>query len=313
MENFIKFMTKQPISQSQKRFQESLSSLFCSEDSESPDFLFLKSSTDVGVERNGGRNGARLAPRSLISYFKKLNIKPSLENKVFIEVEVSSESNERADFHGAQIIEALAIAPFINHIEKSFLCHVGGGHDHIFPLLMALGKKYQKIIVLNTDAHADTRVDIESHSGTPFRQFAEEFKGEFHLYQIGLHEFANSQSTLSPLNKTEFHTLWRKDLRDHQKIVNFFKEIEKVVDEKSVVVFSLDADALDGSHMPGVSAVNGDGISLEELRALWTHYRGLFTAHQPVIGIYELNPVYDSQSMLSMRTIGAFLYQCFEF
>lgn len=313
MENFNKFMTKQTITQSQKRFQESLSSLFSSDDSLEAHFLFLKSSTDVGVERNAGRNGARLAPRSLLSYLKKMNIKPSLEKSVFKEIEVSCEISERADFREAQMAEARAIAPLVNNLDKSFLCHIGGGHDHIFPLLTALSHKYQKIIVINIDAHADTRVDSESHSGTPFRQFAEKFSGEFHLYQIGLHEFANSKSTLSPLPKTKFHTLWRKDLRDREKTVNYFKEIKNIVDEKSVVVFSLDADALHGSDMPGVSAVNGDGVTLEELQSLWEHYLALPKSHQPLLGIYELNPVYDSLSMLSMRTVGAFLYQCFEF
>jgi formiminoglutamase len=313
MDNFNKFMTKQTITQSQKRFQESLSSLFSSEDSTEANFLFLKSSTDVGVERNGGRNGARLAPRSLLSYIKKLNICPSLENKIFKEVEVSCEISERADFREAQAAEARSIAPLVKNLEKTLLCHLGGGHDHIYPLLTALSQKYQKIIVINIDAHADTRVDLESHSGTPFRQFSEEFSGGFHLFQIGLHEFANSKSTLSSLEKTKSHTLWRKDLKDHEKTVNYFKEIKKVVDEKSVVVFSLDADALHGADMPGVSAVNGDGITLVELHSLWGHYQALPKSHQPLLGIYELNPVYDSVSMLSMRTVGAFLYQCFEF
>ena len=303
-------MTKQTITQSQKRFNESLSSLFSSEISTLPDYLFIKSSSDIGVERNGGRNGARLAPRSFLSYFKKLNIKPSLEKKIFKEVEVSSELNERADFHQAQRIETELIAPHVTNLKESFICHLGGGHDHIYPLLMALGQKHEKIIVINVDAHADTRKDDEAHSGTPFRQFAQDFNGEFHLYQIGLHEFANSKSTLTPLTKTDFHTLWRKDLRSTEKTANYFNEIKINISENAVVVFSLDADALSGDNMPGVSAVNGDGITREELQQLWLLYQALPTSNLPLLGIYELNPTYDTLSMLSMRTIGAFVYQC---
>ena len=307
--NFNHFMTKQPITQSQKRASDSLGSLFISNSTSERDFLFLKSSSDVGVERNGGRNGARLAPQSFLSYFKKLNKKPGLENKVFAEVEVANSLEEISDFHEAQKLQAARIQNEIKSAANSFICHLGGGHDHIFPLLTALGTKYKKVIVVNIDAHADTRTDLEFHSGTPFRQFAESFTGEFRLYQTGLLEFANSMSTLSPLAKGHSKTLWRHELYEEGKLEKFFQEIEKEITPESVVVFSLDADALSGSEMPGVSAVNGHGISRAELNDIWKLYKKLPMKHGPVMGIYELNPVYDSLSMLSMRTLGTFVFE----
>lgn len=303
-------MTKQPITQSQKRFQDSLASLFMPEGASPCDFVFLKSSSDIGVQRNGGRNGARFAPQSFLSYFKKLTIRSELEQKTFQEIEVSSENEEKSDFHQAQKSEAHRISQKIKSSMASFICHLGGGHDHIYPLLMALGLEYKKVIVVNIDAHADTRTDPEFHSGTPFRQFADEYSGEFHLYQIGLLEFANSASTLGPLKKGQCKILWRHELNEPKNLPSFFQELKQQIDAQTVVVFSLDADALNGAEMPGVSAVNGNGLSRAELNQIWKLYRELPFTHKPIVGFYELNPVYDTLSMLSMRTLGTFLYEC---
>jgi formiminoglutamase len=290
-------------SQSQKRRSESLVPLF--EEKSDADLLILKSSSDIGVIRNGGRNGARYAPQSLLATFKKLTQSTAFELSM-LEKEVSSPEEESADFANAQLAEADRIRKIHQDFPQSALIHIGGGHDHIYPLLKSFEAE-KKIVVLNIDAHADTRTDEEHHSGTPFRQFAREFQGEFHLFQIGLHPFANSFSTLSELEKGETQILWREEMRESGKIEKFFQEIKKV-SENSLVIFSLDADALAGENVPGVSAVNGSGLTPDELLALWKRYLSL-TPKKMVLGIYELNPVYDSLSSLSMRTISAFLYQ----
>jgi len=245
-----------------------------------------------------------------LSYFKKLNNSPSLFAKKFKELEVANETEEKGDFQLAQIQQSKRISNRIQENPNSFICHLGGGHDHVFPLLLALGESFQKIIVLNIDAHADTRTDSLTHSGTPFRQFSNDFKGEFLLFQIGLLELANSQSTLEKLEKSKTYTLWRKDLFDSHKLHSFFNLIKNEIDQDTVVVFSLDADALLGEQVPGVSAVNGSGINREELRRLWIEYKKFPLSHKPILGIYELNPVYDTLSMLSVRTMANFVYDC---
>lgn len=303
-------MTKPPSTQSQKRFQDSLASLFTAKPASGRPFVFLKSSSDIGVQRNGGRNGARFAPQSFLSYFKKLNITSAIEEYAFTEIEVASEQEEKADFNLAQQNEAQRIQKALGDFPSAFFCHLGGGHDHVYPLLKALGEKYKKIIVINIDAHADTRTDPEFHSGTPFRQFAAEYKGKFELFQLGLLPFANSTSTLGPLQSGPQQILWREELKDEKKRETFFQTVATKIGPDCAVIFSLDADALAGNEVPGVSAVNGHGISREELSQLWSEYRKLPLQHAPLVGIYELNPVYDTLSMLSMRTLGTFLFEC---
>ncbi|MES2529224.1 MAG: arginase family protein [Bdellovibrionota bacterium] len=298
-------MTKPLNTQSEKRQLESLSSRFGASDGS--EVIFVKSSSDIGVIRNGGRNGARLAPQSLLSFFRKLALDQKGAKFNFREVEVSSQDEEKSDFKNAQEKEALKIEAIVSSHPDARLIHIGGGHDHIYPLLKSYSHK-KKVIVLNLDAHADTRTDSDSHSGTPFRQFAAEYKGEFHLFQLGLHVFANSESTLSPLPSGEMHVLWRKDMMDQSKWTSFFDEMKKLIDDQTVVIFSLDADALSGELVPGVSAVNGLGLKTNELFQAWGLYRALPMKHPPIMGIYELNPVYDTLSGMSMRFMSNFLF-----
>lgn len=299
-------MTNTSLTQSQKRFNESLAPLFEIENAPKS-CLFLKSSADIGVIRNGGRNGARFAPQSFLSTFKKFAMTEELKSYSFKAFETASEEEERQDFHSAQLKEADRISELLKKYPRSKICHIGGGHDHIFPLLTALGKSCKKIVVINIDAHADTRTDENFHSGTPFRQFARDFKGEFTIYQIGLHPFANSISTVSPLEKGKSVSLFKNDLSD-ENLNTLFNTIEKNLDQDTCVVFSLDADALSGYEVPGVSAVNPQGLTSKELINLWKRYRSLALNHEPIMGIYELNPVYDSLASVSMRTLGSFVY-----
>lgn len=302
-------MTKPAITQSQKRFQESLSSQFSAQE-QSPTCLFLKSSSDVGVIRNGGRNGARFAPQSFLATFKKFTQDKTTQGTFFKEFEVANINEEEGDFHLAQTQEALRIADLIKQYPQARVYHIGGGHDHIYPLLKAASADFKKVVVLNVDAHADTRTDDQHHSGTPFRQFAREFEGEFSLFQLGLNSFANSFSTLAPLEHGQMHILWQKDLNSNS-LDKFFIQMGNEIDEHTLLIFSLDADALCGFEVPGVSAVNATGIERSTLLDIWKRYSKL-SSQRPLVGIYELNPLYDTLSALSMRTIASFVFESFE-
>jgi formiminoglutamase len=173
--------------------------------------------------------------------------------------------------------------------------------------MKALSKTFQKLVVINIDAHADTRTDQEYHSGTPFRQFGDEFPGKLRLFQIGLNSFANSFSTLEPIKETKMNILWSHQLNS-ENLKNLFADIQKEIDETTAVLFSLDSDAINGAIVPGVSAVNPSGLTLSQLNEISGHYKTLKLTHKPILGIYELNPIYDTLSGLSMRTMGSFVF-----
>lgn len=300
-------MTKQANPQSQKRYLESVGQLFENKNSNTR-LVFLKSSSDVGVMRNGGRNGARFAPQSLLASFKKLSQTSEMKNHSFLEFETASLAEEQENFHEAQLKEAKRIEAIINSYPKTTTIQLGGGHDHIYPLLHAYSQKFKHICVINIDAHADTRTDEFHHSGTPYRQFADNHQGDFHLFQVGLHPFANSISTLSKLNKGEQHILWKNELKDASKVDHFFNQITKILTPETLLIFSLDADALEAGSIPGVSAVNHDGLTLSELKDLVARFKKLAHHNTHAFGIYELNPIYDTVSATSMRSIAGFIF-----
>ncbi len=297
------------MTQSQKRFNESVGALF-EKSHQKRHCLFLKSSSDVGVMRNGGRNGARFAPQAFLTAFRKFSQTNFLADWSFSELEVSDQEQEFINFSSAQKMEEQKIKETLAQFPQSCVWQIGGGHDHIYPFLSALAPSYQRVIVINIDAHADTRTDPEANSGTPFRQFASSFEGDYHLFQIGLHSFANAPSTLSPLSRGSQKTLLKRDLSP-AKLDDLFGEIEKLIHQQTAVFFSLDADALNGYEVPGVSAVNPDGFSCKELISLWKRYQKLQKPHATLAGIYELNPVYDSLGGLSMKTMASFVFESF--
>lgn len=284
------------------RVQETIKPLF--EKQEGYSLIFLTSSSDMGVVRNNGRNGAKYAPQSLLFHFKKMTQDNDLKNWRFSQVEVSDQSSEEKNFIEAQRQERDKIKE-INLFDHDFICHIGGGHDHVYPLVSALNEKFSKVIVINIDAHADTRTDNKFHSGTPFRQLDREIEN-LTVFQLGLHPYSNSFSTLTKL-KREMPILWKNEI-DTQSIEKFFKSISEELTQNTLVVFSLDADALTGNIMPGVSAVNSDGLNLDQLKIMMNHYLEMNLSHPPIMGLYELNPVYDQLSGLSMNTAANFIF-----
>ena len=284
------------------RVKESIKPLF--EDKKEQRGLFLKSSTDIGVIRNNGRNGARYAPKAFMFNFKKMTQDQDLKNWSFAEIEVSSEEHELKNFSEAQKLESSKIQEALKS-SYDFICHIGGGHDHIYPLIRAQASSFDKVVVINIDAHADTRTDAEAHSGTPFRQLDQEIS-QFRLFQIGLHPYSNSFSTLSPL-KSEMKVLWKQECQETE-INSFFEKIKSEVTDKTLVTLSVDADALCGHLVPGVSAVNADGLDLNTLKFIMSKYLELNLSHSPVLGVYELNPIYDQLSGVSMNTIANFVF-----
>jgi formiminoglutamase len=302
-------MTNSNLTQLEKRKTESIAHQFNSLE-DSREIILIKSSSDIGVTRNFGRNGAKYAPKALINTLKKFSSHFPINEFKIIEFEVSSEDHEKLNFKEAQDIEARKIQEIVLEKNQSPIFHIGGGHDHIYPLLKAYSQlsPSSEIIVINVDAHADTRTDIESHSGNPFRQFSSTFSGKFTLYQIGLQYFANSNSTLNDLQKHEMHILWRDELEQSEKLNRFFSQIFPKND--AIIIFSLDADALSGFEMPSVSAVNPNGLNLQKLMEIYDLYLKLIKNQKPIMGIYELNPVYDTSSGIGIRTMSCFLYDC---
>lgn len=270
---------------------------------------FLLSASDIGVQRNFGRNGARFAPQAIVAQFQNLT-KHSADNS-FRKISVSKQDKEQDDFVKAQEFEANEIKQQLLKKSSKKVIHLGGGHDHVYPLLKAAEESgFDKIFVFNIDAHCDTRKDEAVHSGTPFRQFDNETKVVFRITQYGIHKFANSTTTLEPLKNAHDAVYFDEAIAmDYVTCEKHLKTFFDSWEESALFVLSLDCDAIDASLMEGVSAVNHRGINTEKIVDLVKIFKGLEGNATKCLGIYEYNPIYDNLSNKGSRFLAGLIHE----
>jgi formiminoglutamase len=268
----------------------------------------LSAESDLGTINNFGRRGSQYGSAAILTQLKKM---AHHEQSPFYCKQVTSYLAEKnaSDFNQAQKNESANIAKaFDNPLVNNFF-HLGGGHDHILPLLLAIQEKnpQKKLVIINIDAHLDTRVDSWSHSGNPFRQFAQQAKNPFHLIQIGIEKFANVRPNYTALEKGEMSIYSSNDVIKSPNFIEQLKGRHQFSGENILPILSLDADALNASCMEGVSAVNPRGLSIELVSDIFDFYFQLDSA-QKYCGIYEYNPLFDNLSAKGARTLASLIY-----
>ncbi|MDO9183301.1 MAG: arginase family protein [Bacteriovorax sp.] len=272
------------------------------------DILFLKFSSDIGTIHNFGRRGSQFAPEAILNIVKKLACHNLLK---WSELDLANSTEEKSDFPTSQKSLSQKIKNILGLESRTQkFVYLGGGHDYIYPTILALNYFAKKMVIINLDAHLDTRTDQAPNSGTPFRQIAADFKGELEIIQLGIHDFANSISTMSNLPNGKEVVATYEDVRFGTKD---FCETEKFLkrlipyQEDTVYVFSLDADVLDAGIMEGVSAVNHRGLPYDFVEDVLLYSIDELKCQH--FGIFEYNPVYDNLSQKGARTIAALIYQ----
>jgi len=269
--------------------------------------LIATASSDLGVIRNGGRSGSRFAPMAIINCLKKFSLN-QLQHQVAL-LEVGHFPS--LDFEGAQSEQTGQICSILKSPHLDCFFHLGGGHDHIYSLLKSLDQKNKRLIVVNIDAHLDTRTDNINHSGTPFRQFAKHCQSDFFLLQVGIHPFANSESSFESLDP---HSMQVLNFEMILKETDYFRKsiissIEKrlgTLSELDQIILSLDCDALEAQMMEGVSAVNGLGLDSMVVKEIFDWYQK--KVKRKIIGIYEYNPLFDNLSQKGAKFISSLIY-----
>lgn len=301
------------------RTSESLKTYFHTKREDNTDYetLIFLSSSDVGVMRNNGRNGSRYAPRAIINQVQKFNNHLDSKNKALL-IEVTNQLKEQKDFKLARLEMVDLIKDQLTTPSKYI--HLGGGHDQIYPLLKAIDEssEFDNIVILNIDAHCDTRIDSNPNSGTPFRDFDSNGVKQFHLIQFGLQEFANSKSTLTKLQRGSEEKLFIDDISETSKgftisPAGIFDQVPFKLTERTAVVFSLDCDGIDGSNMKAVSAVNPKGIPSDYVSKILQYFYNTFSTQKKFYGFYEFNPVYEDMSLYSTKVVSSIIYKILNF
>ena len=277
---------------------------------ENPQVLILTSPSDIGLIRNGGKLGACFGPKVILNELKKFQYHSHSLRAVKV-IEVTNNKIEENDFTESQKEQSKKLEKEIK-ASSCPIIHLGGGHDHIYPLLKSLKVREKKINIINLDAHLDTRVDKAAHSGTPFRQFDEiAEKDTFKLHQLGIHQETNAKENFKPLQNGTM-------IIQEEDVISFSdskieKLFSKIIEQGSdwINILSIDLDGLDSIEFQSCSAINPRGFRFDQLNKIIQCYESQIK-HSGIYGMYEYNPLFDSTGNRDGRKIAWSINQIFK-
>ncbi len=269
--------------------------LFCSQIKKN-DTVILGYPDDRGVERNGGRTGALLAPDLIRKHLYRFT--PPYTSKEL--PRIFDLGNLRTWSHDLPVAHEEArkcIAKIRQHGAK--VVTIGGGHDWAYPDFVdfAENSATQNKKIINVDAHLDMRPnpkseDRQSHSGTPFRRIIEGAKKSSALSfaSIGLQKQCNSAEHVEWAHSRRVTTMFAEDMPDSVKEAwNLIIDRIELKESTSEIGLSVDLDAFPQYMAPGVSAPQVFGLN----PALIGQFVGHFSPQITQLGIYEYNPNFD--------------------
>lgn len=256
---------------------------------------------DEGIQMNGGRVGARLAPDSIRETLYKTT--PGLDFQRLPRlvdlgnIDVTKPLHERHE-------KGRTLSRLMCEKNIPFIA-LGGGHDYGYSdtcgfldafTKTSTGNLDSKPLVLNFDAHLDVRpADKGHHSGTPFRRALTEFPFQFEFFEIGLQPQCNARDHWQWALAQGAHLLAYDQVKGSSLISKTQSELEQFKHRPTFL--SVDIDAFCSAEAPGCSASWPTGLEirhfLDLLEWLQTHLnvRGM--------GIYEVSPPLDEGTRTS--------------
>ncbi len=133
---------------------------------------------------------------------------------------------------------------------------IGGEHLVSLPAIQAVSEKYQDVVVLHFDAHADLRTNYmgEKLSHSTVMYHVHNLDNVNSLYQFGIRSGTRSEFEYAAKNTCmeKFGLTTVKDI------------VENVKDKN--VYISIDLDVLDPSIFPGTGTPEPGGVSFQELQ-----------------------------------------------
>ncbi len=162
---------------------------------------------------------------------------------------------------------------------------IGGEHLVSYPVIKAIHSKFNDLVILHFDAHADLREDYlgEKLSHATVMRRVWDMVGDYNIHQFGIRSG----------DKEEFN--WAKD---HVNM-NMFDcgDLDKVIDDmigNKPVYITIDLDVLDPSIFPGTGTPEAGGISFNQLMKAIIKFQKLNIVGADIV---ELSPHYDQSGV----------------
>tara|TARA_Y100001970_G_C14065612_1_gene766531 strand:+ start:89 stop:982 length:894 start_codon:yes stop_codon:yes gene_type:complete len=143
--------------------------------------------------------------------------------------------------------------------KKKFPLVLGGEHSITPGCIRPFVKKFDKLIVLHFDAHADLR---QSYNGNKFSHASAirrclDYKN-LNVVSFGIRNISGDEMNFFKKNKNKINIFWAKD-KDRWNLKNF----EKMIRNKNVYI-TFDVDGLDLSLMPATGTPEPGGLFWNE-------------------------------------------------
>lgn len=245
---------------------------------------------DEGVRRNGGREGAALAPDAIRQEFYRLT--PfGIHHKVCDLGNVGGGSLEETHDNLTAIVKKVLEA-------KKKIIVIGGGNDVSYADGRAMSEVFGagNWLGVNIDAYFDVHIQQERSSGTPYRQLLEEklIRNDY-LYEIAYQPQLVSPVYYRYLQNLGVNMVSVEQLRSRETADLELRELmrQKFIrhSESLTAFFAFDMHAVRQSDAPGTSAPSPIGLRSGEFLNLVQFAAKL--VNTKIIEFTEVNPNFD--------------------
>jgi len=225
----------------------------------------------IGIERNGGRPGAALAPAAIRSWLYRMataDVQTVIEQgrlRIIDAGDLKPDGLTLQQIHDEQhdVVHEILDSGMIPIV-------LGGGHDTAWPTIRALETEGTPYGVINIDAHADVRPmkdGVSAHSGSPFRQMLDAENSvlcDGCFVEFGLQPIAVSRDHRALVTDAGHHVMMLDAIR-MQGADAAWEGALRLTSAAQRLYVSLDMDAFASAFAPGVSAPSADGFTPWEI------------------------------------------------
>lgn len=252
--------------------------------------------SDMGVERNQGRIGAKDAPDVIRKALSNFSVLDTFSFRDW--------GNSVGDCLETQSQEMMRFLEQRLEKNEKFLI-LGGGHESSLAPIKAALNHTKSVGVINFDAHFDMRQQDLHTSGNSFYlafSHAHDIHAHYEYLCIGANALSNTRALFDAMCATQASYILDKDIHkpmSKELLTNFLKRHENIY-------LSIDVDVFAAHLAPGVSAPAVYGLdvhSVEEYLAIIFDSQKLMLAD-----ICEYNPRYDVDNKTA-RLCALFAYQ----
>jgi agmatinase len=241
------------------------------------------------------RPGTRMGPRQIRSVSEGIEEYSYYQDKDLVNASYYDCGDVRLPFGNVQesLERIYQVAKQLIKDDK-FPVSLGGEHLVTYPVLKAFGEKYQDLVVIQFDAHADLREDYlgEPHSHATVMSKACQLFGGKNIYQLGIRSGTREEFQFAKENTNLYF----------EQVLEPIEGIVQAVKNRPVYI-TIDIDVVDPAFAPGTGTPEAGGCSSKELIHAMLGLKNLNVVGFDVVEVSPIFDVGDCTSLLAAKLV----------